>query len=248
MSGEAMIISRRAVFAGAGALIFSFSSLGRVHAQGGGGRATASAPTQLPSSLKKAPFLDSWIRIDADGTITIFTGKAELGQGIKTALLQIATEQLDVAFDQLTLVTADTARTPDEEYTAGSHSVQDSGTAIMEAAAQVRQLLIAEAATRSGVTADQLRTEGAAVIAPDGRRFAYRDLVADQMLHVEAAPQSPLKDPHQFKIIQQPVPRVDIPAKVTGGEAYVQDLRPRRHGAWPRRSAAELWGEASQRR
>jgi nicotinate dehydrogenase subunit B len=226
MSGEAMIVSRRSVLAGAGALIFSFSSLGRVFAQDGGGQAALSpGPTQLRGSLKKSPFLDSWIRIDADG-ITIFTGKAELGQGIKTALLQIAAEQLDVALDELVLITADTARTPDEEYTAGSHSVQDSGTAIMHAAAQVRQLLIAEAATRAGVSADQLRTEKAAVIAPDGRRFAYRDLVADQMLHVEAVPESPLKDPHQFKIMQLPVPRVDIPAKVTGGQAYVQDLRP----------------------
>jgi CO/xanthine dehydrogenase Mo-binding subunit len=125
---------------------------------------------------------------------------------------------LDVAFDQLSLVTADTASTPDEEYTAGSHSVQDSGTAITHATAQVRQLLIAEAATRSG----QLRTEDAAVITSDGRRFAYRDLVAGQMLHVQAVPESSLKDPHQFKIMHQPVRRVDIPA---GGEAYVQDLR-----------------------
>jgi len=227
MSGGPVIVSRRAVLAGSGALLFSFSSLGPLRAQ----RAdelqvgSASASMQFRGSLEKAPFLDSWIRVEANGAITVFTGKAELGQGIKTALLQIAAEKLDTSLDQLVIVTADTARTPDEGYTAGSHSVQDSGTAIMHAATQVRQLLIEQAATRSGVPADQLRTENATVVAPDGRRFAYRDLVADQMLHVEAAPESSLY-PNQFKIMQHSVPRVDIPAKVTGGEAYVQDLRP----------------------
>ena len=219
MTGEARIVSRRAVLAGGGALIFSFSTLGRLAAQQGSG-------PQGGGDLKKAPFLDSWIRVDADNKITVFTGKAELGQGIKTALLQIAAEELDTGLDQLTIITADTALTPDEEYTAGSHSVQDSGTAIMHAAAQVRQLLVAEAAVRTGLPADQLRTENATVIAPDGRRFPFGDLVADQMLHIEAAAQSALKDPRQFKIMQRSIPRVDIPAKVTGGEAYVQDMRP----------------------
>jgi nicotinate dehydrogenase subunit B len=228
MSAETVIISRRAAIAGTGALIFSFSSLGRLRAQDPAAQQTGASPTQnqIHGSLSKAPFLDSWIRIDAKGAITVFTGKAELGQGIKTALLQIAAEELDAGLEQLTLVTADTARTPDEEYTAGSHSVQDSGTAIMHAAAQVRQLLVNEAATRMGVGADQLRTESATVFAPDGRRFGYGELVAGQMLHVEAASQSTLKNPQQFKVMQRPIPRVDIPGKVTGGEAYVQDLRP----------------------
>jgi nicotinate dehydrogenase subunit B len=228
MSGDAVIVSRRAVVAGSGALILSFCSLGPVGRlaaqQGGGGAQGSSAPFR--GDLDKTPFLDSWIRIDADGKITVFTGKAELGQGIKTALLQIAAEELDAGLDQLTIVTADTARTPDEQYTAGSHSVQDSGTAIMHAAAQVRQLLVNEAAARTGLPADQLRAENGAVIAPDGRRLGYGELVSEQMLHVEAALQSTLKDPRQFKVLQRPIPRIDIPAKVTGGEAYVQDLRP----------------------
>ena len=225
MKGEAVILSRRSVLAGSGALVVNFSSLGRVAAQQGGGE-QGGAAVPFRGNLSKFPFLDSWIRLNADGTIVVFTGKAELGQGIKTALLQIAAEELDAPFDQLTIVTADTARTPDEEYTAGSHSVQDSGTAIMHAAAQARQLLINEAATRRGLPAEELHTESAAVIAPDGRRLLYADLVSGQMLHVEAAAQSMLKDPRQLKIMQQAIPRVDIPAKVTGGEAYVQDLRP----------------------
>ena len=197
----ATVISRRAVLAGSGALVLSFSSAGRLFAQGDAAPqpVTLPAPPPLPGSLKQAPNLDSWIRIDADGAISVFTGKAELGQGIKTALMQIAAEELDVDFDRIKLITADTALTPNEGYTAGSHSMQDSGTAIMNAAAQVRQLLIAEAATRAGVPAAQMTTQDAAVIAPDGRRFGYGELVSAQLLHVAAAATSPLKDPSQYK-------------------------------------------------
>ena len=89
----------------------------------------------------------------------MFTGKAELGQGFKTALQQIAAEELDVPFASLKLITADTRRTANEGYTSGSHSMKDSGTAIQNAAAQVRALLIAEAARRLGLPAENLRTE-----------------------------------------------------------------------------------------
>ncbi len=128
-------------------------------------------------------------------------------------------------FASLTVITADTGRTANEGYTSGSHSMQDSGTAIQNAAAQTRALLIAEAARRLEVPAENLRTENGAVIAPDGRRFGYGDLVAGDSLHVQAQPKSQLKDPATFKVMGQPVPRVDIPAKVTGGAAYVQDMR-----------------------
>jgi CO/xanthine dehydrogenase Mo-binding subunit len=217
-----LILDRRSVLAGGGALIVSFS-LSEAFAQEA--PAKPDAGPSLPPSLKKAPYLDSWIRIDADGTITAFTGKAELGQGFKTAFQQIAAEQLDVPFNSVKTVTADTQRTANEGYTAGSHSMQDSGTAILNAAAQVRALLVAEAARRLELPEEALRTENATVIAPDGRKLGYGELVAGDMLHVQAQPTSKLKDPADFKIMGQPVPRVDIPAKVTGGEAYVQDMR-----------------------
>jgi CO/xanthine dehydrogenase Mo-binding subunit len=220
-------LNRRSVLAGTGALIFSYSSVGRVLAQQppANGQQAASAP-KLPGSLKDTTFLDSWIRVDADGGITVFTGKAELGQGIKTALLQIAAEQLDVSLKSLKIVTADTGLTPNEGFTAGSHSLQDSGTAILNAAAQVRAILVNQASQRLGVPPDQLKTNDGAVLAGDGRKLRYGELVADQLLHAQAQPQSSLKDPAAFKIMGKPVQRVDIPGKVTGGEAYVQDFRP----------------------
>jgi CO/xanthine dehydrogenase Mo-binding subunit len=212
-------LDRRQVLAGGGALIVSFS-LSDAWAEEG---APAVAP-KPPGSLATAPYLDAWIRIDADG-ITAFTGKAELGQGFKTAFQQIAAEELDVPFEAIKVVTADTGRTANEGYTAGSHSMQDSGTAILNAAAQVRALLVAEAARRLDLPAESLRTENGAVVAPDGQRLGYGDLVAGDMLHVEAQVKSNLKDPATYKVMGQPVPRVDIPAKVTGGASYVQDMR-----------------------
>jgi nicotinate dehydrogenase subunit B len=229
MSIAPIVVSRRAVLAGSGALIVCFSSVFRLFAQQ---QAAPNAPPRLPGSLsvvpgfgRGSPFLDSWIRIDADGAITVFTGKAELGQGIKTALLQIAAEQLDADLGQIKLLTADTAQTPNEGYTAGSRSMEDSGTAIMNAAAQVRQILIDEATRRTGLPAEQMKTENATVLAPDGRRFGYGELVGAEMLHVQASPQSPLKDPDRYRVMNHSIQRVDIPAKVTGGVAYVQDLR-----------------------
>lgn len=218
-----IILDRRRVLTGGGALIVSFS-LHDAFAEDQAPPAAATVP-KPPGSLKDAPYLDSWIRIDADGTITAFTGKAELGQGFKTAFQQIAAEQLDVPFASLTVVTADTGRTANEGYTSGSHSMQDSGTAILNAAAQARALLVTEAARRLEVPEENLRTENGAVISSDGRRIGYGDLVAADMLHVEAQPTSKLKDPATFTVMGQPVPRVDIPAKVTGGVAYVQDMR-----------------------
>jgi len=216
-----VILDRRHVLKGSGALIVSFS-LSRAFAEE---QATPALSPKPPGSLATSPYLDSWIRIDADGAITVFTGKAELGQGFKTAFQQIAAEELDVPFHVLKVVTADTKLTANEGYTAGSHSTQDSGTAIQNAAAQARALLLAEAARRLDVPAETLKTEDAAVISPNGRRLTYGELVAADMLHVQAQPKSSLKDPASFKIMGQSVPRVDIPAKVTGGVAYVQDLR-----------------------
>src|SRR5882757_2458763 len=223
---NAPVLNRRSLLAGSGALIVSFS-LGDALAQDQTAPATPPSPPPAPppGSLKGAPYLDSWIRIDADGGITIFTGKAELGQGFRTACQQIAAEELDVSFASLKLVTADTSRTANEGYTSGSNSMKDSGTAVQHAAAQVRALLIAEAARRLELPAETLKTRDGAVIAPDGRRLNYGELVAGEMLHVQAEAKSKLKDPATYQVVGQPVQRVDIPAKVTGGAAYVQDMR-----------------------
>ena len=169
----------RRQFLATGALILSFSARAQ----------------KLPGSLEKEARLDSWIRIGADGSITVLTGKAELGQGIKTALIQVAAEELVVDPKRITLITADTGATPDEQYTAGSQSMQESGTAIRHAAAQVRAALTDLAAARLGVPAARLTAQDAAIRADDGRSVRYGELVAGQTLQLRAQPQSPLRRP-----------------------------------------------------
>ncbi len=208
-------VSRRQFLAGSGALVLAFSLAPRLAAQA----------AKLPGSLDKTPDLDSWIRIGADNTITVFTGKAELGQGIRTALQQVAAEQLAVPFERITMVTADTERTPNEGITSGSNSMKDSGTALLHASAQVREILVAEAARRLGVPAERLTVRDGAVIGEGGRRITYGELVAGQSLRVRAQPQSKLVAPRARKVMGQSIPRVDIPGKVTGAVSYVHDLR-----------------------
>lgn len=218
-------ITRRSLLVGTGAIVVAFSTV-----QAFGQEATqppaATEPPKLPGSLDDERFLDSWIKIDSSGEITVFTGKAELGQGIRTALIQVAAEELKVQPNDITLVTADTGRTANEGYTAGSQSMQNSGTAIRNAAAQARELLIAEAGRRFGQPAEKLKAEKKAIIGPEGKSASYGELVSGQFLHVEAQPQSKLTPQALFTVMGQPIQRVDIPAKVTGGVAYVQDMRP----------------------
>jgi nicotinate dehydrogenase subunit B len=209
--------SRRAFLATTGALTVSFAT--RVRAQ------SADAAPKLPGSLKDTPRLAGCVQVAPDGTVTVFTGKAELGQGIRTALIQVAAEELCLTPGHITLVTADTGRTADEGYTAGSHSMQDSGTAIMNAAADVRGILVAEAAARLGVPASSLVPAGGRVTASDGRSLGFGELVGTLTPDRLAQPGAALKDPASFTVIGKAVPRVDIPAKVTGGAAYVQDMR-----------------------
>jgi nicotinate dehydrogenase subunit B len=179
---------------------------------------------KLPGSLAQTPLLDAWIRLHGDGRIEVFTGKVELGQGIKTALIQVAAEGLRVAPQHIALITADTARTPDERYTAGSQSMQDSAQAILNAATQVRELLLEMAASRLGVEAADLRVADATIQAQDGRNLTYAELAAGADLHVRAR-LAPTWAPAPRKYIGQPLARVDIPLKLAGATIYVQDLR-----------------------
>jgi CO/xanthine dehydrogenase Mo-binding subunit len=223
-------VSRRLFLSTGGALVVGFA-ISPAFAQGQPQKPAQNinvepnAGPPLPGSLGKAPYLDAWIAIDAKNGITVFTGKVELGQGIKTALIQCAAEQLNVDFGAIKLVTADTERTPNEGYTAGSHSMQDSGTAILNAAAQVRAILIDLAAARFNAPADQLKAQGGKITAPDGSSVSYGELVTGQELHRMAQPTSPLKDPKDFTVMGKPVQRIDIPGKVSGGAMYVQDVR-----------------------
>lgn len=217
---------RRALLRG-GALVLGFSllpklALAEFNAMG----LPQVANKALAGSLKSNPMLDAWIKIAPDGKVTVCSGKVELGTGVRTALLQIAAEQLDVAPASVTFISGDTSRTPNEGYTAGSHTIADSGTALLHAAAQVRALLLQGAARQWKIDAASLTTNNGVVKAPDGRRLTYGAALAGIDLHQMAQQKSPLKDPRDYRLIGQSLARVDIPAKLTGGASYVQDMRP----------------------
>ena len=214
--------TRREFLQHSGALVVSFALFGRAAAQEAG---RAGSDGTLPGSLAKAPWLDAWIRIDADNRVTVFTGKCELGQGIKTALMQVAAEELDVELARVTIVTADTANTPNEGFTAGSNSMKDSGTALRNAAAQAREILLERAASRLDAQVAALTVQDGTVATRDGRRVTYGELIEGEQLHVEVRPAARFKDPKAYRIVAKSIARVDIPAKVAGGIAYIHDLR-----------------------
>jgi nicotinate dehydrogenase subunit B len=218
---DLLIDPARRRFLAAGTLTVGFSLL-PAFAQA---QAAEAAAPKLPGSLNTNPMLDAWIKLDEHGAITVWTGKAELGTGVRTAFIQIAAEQLEVPPQAIHLVTADTGVTPNEGYTAGSHSIADSGTAILNAAAQVRALLMESAAAKLGVDAGTLIMRDGAIWTPDGTRLRYGEVVSGLDLHRRAEPVSRLKDAATYRVIGQPVARVDIPGKVTGGRSYVQDMR-----------------------
>jgi CO/xanthine dehydrogenase Mo-binding subunit len=223
--------SRRAFLTGGGLVVaFALSPGARSFADehpkipDSGRRGSKVVRPDLSGDLQRYPLLDSWIQVDAKGAITVFTGKVELGQGIKTALIAVAAEELDVSPAAIALVTADTARTNDEGVTSGSHSMQDSGTAIANAAANVRALLVAAAAARWNVAAEGL-TVVDGVVSGGGRHASYGELAGGMNFHVEARADVPRKPPAAHRVIGTTLARVDIPAKLTGGAAYVHDLR-----------------------
>jgi CO/xanthine dehydrogenase Mo-binding subunit len=183
------------------------------------------APARLPGSLNANRMLNAWLRIDPDGSVTIFTGKIELGQGIGTALTQIAADELDVDLKRVGIVHGDTALTPNEGQTAGSQSVQDSGTAVRFACAEARELLLSAAAAKLGVSASDLKVTDGTIAAPGGATATYWDLAGELDLKKEATATAKPKPPSEHKWIGKSIPRRDIPKKFTGGAAYVQDVR-----------------------
>lgn len=185
----------------------------------------AAVPARLPGSLNNNRQLSAWLRINPNGTVTVFTGKMELGQGIASALAQIAADELDVDYQRIDMVAPDTSRTPDEGVTAGSQSIEQSGTAIRFACAEARQLLLAAAAAQLGVASGELTVVNGAIAAPGGKQTTYWEVTTDAMLRREATAKAKPKDPGQYKLVGQSLARRDLPAKLTGGAAYLQDLR-----------------------
>lgn len=175
------------------------------------------------------PFADpinAWLRIDAEGQLTVLTGKTELGQGIKTALMQIAAEELDISMKNVHIVIADTARTPDERYTAGSASITSSGGAIRAAAAEARKVLLGMAAAQLKVPVGQLDVKDGVVTAvPTKQSVSYAALLKGKVIEGSITGKAPQKDPSKYTVVGTSWPREDIKLMATGQPVYIQDMR-----------------------
>src|SRR6202042_597755 len=117
------------------------------------------SPPNLPVNLAANPVLSSWIKFSREGQVTVSPGKVEIGQGIVTALAQIAADELDVELSRVQMVRASTSASPNEGVTSGSLSVQQSGRAIRYACAEIRQIFLAAASDQLGVAVDALIIE-----------------------------------------------------------------------------------------
>ena len=180
----------------------------------------------LPNNLASNPDLDTWIRINADGSIAVSSGKCEIGQGIRTALGQIVADELDIAIDRIEMTDVDTSHSPNEGATTGSNSVKDSGAALRVAAADARQLLLENAATRLGRPAGELRVDDGRIHAGDGAdSVTYWELLADGRFETQASGAGEPKNPELYRYVGASEERFDLPAKFFGEATYIQDLR-----------------------
>ena len=180
----------------------------------------------VPPMIRNNPQLDAWVRIAPDGTVTVMTGRVELGQGMLTAMRQVAADELDVAIERLVLISGDTAQTPNEGQTAGSLAVKLGSTALGLACADARATLVAVAAKSWGVEPAGIRVDDGQMIGPAGQRMSYGEAAGKVSLSRPVDVTARRKSPAEQKLIGTSYPRVDIPAKVFGQQVFIHDLRP----------------------
>ena len=183
------------------------------------------AETRLkrPASLEKNPRLSQWLHVHRDGTVSIYSGKVEIGQGILTALAQIAAEELGIAVERVRMVSADTAVSPDEGVTSGSLSIQDSGVAIRRACAQARALLIESAAVRLAVPVRDVQVADG-VVRAGGRSTSFWECADDALFDRDVEETAALRSPRDYRVVGKPAPRRDLPDKIAGRPRFIQDM------------------------
>ena len=202
-----------------------------------------SAP-RLPPLLEENPRLDQWVRFAGPGQVAVATGRVEIGQGVLTAMRQIAAEELEVGLERIRLQSGDTETTPNEGYTAGSQSIQFGGMALRLACAELRARFLDHAAAAFGYArADLAVADGRITCRGAATGHDYWSLAAAVDLGRPATGQAPLKAPAEYRIVGQSAPRVDLAAKIFGEPAFIHDMMPEgvvhaRIVRQPRRGAA----------
>ena len=225
---EHLMQRRTLLLGGAGALVVGFSAAGTL--------AHAAAPTSAsalrPAKSVAKDLVDSFVSIEPGGKVTIFVGKVDLGTGTKTAMAQMAADELDLAFEQIEMVMGDTATTPDQWLTGANLTIAQGGGELRKACATARSALLARASTRLGVPVTDLAVnQGIVSAASDAAKsVSYSELVqgassADLKVDGKIDPKAVIKPASSYRVVGKSIPRVDIPAKVTGEFVYAHDVR-----------------------
>lgn len=218
--------SRRSFLKTTGHLMIGFNLLPLAFCQTKG--ATNEVPPYSGTPLRPHidnKLIDSWIRLDAQGHLTVLSGKQELGQGIKIALIQIATEELDISPDRCHIINSDTGQTANEGFTAGSNSVEGSGKAIRNAAAEARLYLLKLAAQKWNLSPAALSVENGTIKSPSGNEISYWKLLEGKFIEGTVTGEAIPKDPKNYIYVGRSLKRDDIHKMVMGQSHFVHDLR-----------------------
>ena len=213
--------SRRDFMKASGALIVSFSASSVFHPL-----ADAQGPFAThPSHIDPAK-LDSWLAIAGDGTVTAYTGKCDLGQGMYTVQTQLVAEELGVAIDKVKLIQCDTSITPDQGTTSGSQSTPTNFNSenLAQAAATAREALVAMAARKLGVPADELTVENGVVTAKNGAHVSYDELIGGKHFELPVDAKAKRRPPSEWRVLGKPVPSLDLVALMTGTYEFVHNV------------------------
>lgn len=210
------VSTRREVLKTGGALLVTFTLAEKVR--------PALAQSSIRRKTVASDEIDGFLSIDADGQVTVYTGKVDLGTGLRTALTQIVVEELDVPLERVRLVQGDTALTPDQGPTWGSYSIQVGGMRIRQAAATARKALAEIAAARFDVPTTELRVKSGRIMG-NGRSASYAELVGGASFSLKIDNNAPTKSPSTYSVVGKSVARLDIPEKATGRFSYMHDFR-----------------------
>ena len=214
------LVSRREFLQAGGALVVGFTLPAPACPQ-----QLARAESTLGKTLDTGQ-VDGFIAVNADGSVTIYSGKVDLGQGLRIAIPQMAAEELGIRLERISMVEGDTALTPDQGATGGSSGIMRGGVQIRQAAATAREAFIALAAARTGKSAAEFDTlDGEVRPKSGGAGIRFGDLVGDKRFGLKVDPKAKLRDPASYTIVGQPLARPDIPNKVTGKHVYVHDFK-----------------------
>ncbi len=178
----------------------------------------------LPLSLQQNPRLETWLRFEPDQTVRLSVGKVEIGQGVLTALTQIAAEELDISLDRVTILSGDTAEAPDEGSTASSLSIEMSGRSVRIVSSELRARVLRRLAQRLNCAPEELAVEDGAFLRGDRPTgFDYWNFVSGVDFAEDVTGTATPKPPSAYRIVGQPIPRKDLIAKVTTG-GFLQDI------------------------